>query len=86
MTPVDRHIGRRIRGKRRALGLSKDFLARQLGIEARQVEAYERATERVPSKHLVRLSEIFGVPLSYILPAVHDPAFDPFMALEHQVN
>ena len=42
MTPNDRHIGRRIRGKRRALGLSEDFLARQLGIEARQIEAYER--------------------------------------------
>jgi transcriptional regulator with XRE-family HTH domain len=86
MTPDDRHIGRRIRGKRRALGLSEDVLARQLGIEARLIEAYERATERVPSDHLVRLSEIFGVPLSYILPAAHDPAFAPSMAREHQAN
>jgi transcriptional regulator with XRE-family HTH domain len=86
MTPDDQHIGRRIRGKRRALGLSEDSLARQLGIEARQIEAYERATERVPSKHLVRLTEIFGVHLSYILPATHDPAFDPVVARGNQVN
>jgi hypothetical protein len=32
------------------------------------------------------LSEIFGVPLSYILPTAHDPAFAPSMAREHQAN
>jgi transcriptional regulator with XRE-family HTH domain len=65
---MDRHVGRRIRGKRRALGLSEDTLARELGIESGQIEAYERATEHVPSDHLARLSEVLGVPVSYFLP------------------
>jgi transcriptional regulator with XRE-family HTH domain len=65
---VDQHIGRRIRGKRRALGLSEDRLAKALGVDAGRVVAYERGTERVPSEHLVRLSEIMEVPLSYFFP------------------
>ena len=73
MTPVDLHVGRRIRGKRRALGLSVDTLAGALGVEASRIEAYERGTERVPPDHLVRLSEILGVPVSYLVPAKSRP-------------
>jgi transcriptional regulator with XRE-family HTH domain len=52
-----------------ALGLSEDLLAQALGIDPDWIEAYERATQRVPSEHLGRLSEVFGVPLSYFFPA-----------------
>lgn len=69
MAPLDLHVARRIRGKRRALGLSVDSLASALGVEAGLIEGYERATERVPSDHLIRLSEILDVPLSYFFPA-----------------
>jgi transcriptional regulator with XRE-family HTH domain len=68
VTPLDRHVGRRIRGKRRALGLTPDDLAKSLGIDAVTIAAYERGTERVPSEHLVRLSEIMDVALSYFFP------------------
>jgi transcriptional regulator with XRE-family HTH domain len=73
-TSVDLHIGRRIRGKRRALGLSEENLAVALGVEASRIANYERATERVPSEHLVRLSEILGVPISYFFPATPCPS------------
>ena len=69
VTVIDQHVGRQIRGKRRALGLSEDILAQALGIDSGRIEAYERATQRVPSEHLGRLSEVFGVPLSYFFPA-----------------
>ena len=68
-TPVDQHVGRRIRGKRRALGLSEENLATALGVETDRIAAYERALARVPSDHLIRLSEVLGVPLSYFFPA-----------------
>ena len=58
VTPVDQHVGRRIRGKRRALGLTEDDLAKALGVERGRIEAYERGPARVPSEHLIRLSEI----------------------------
>ena len=69
MTPVDQHVARRIRGKRRALGLSADSLAKALGVEPGRIAAYERAEEPVPSAHLARLSEILGVPLDYFFPS-----------------
>ncbi|HEY7576310.1 MAG TPA: helix-turn-helix transcriptional regulator [Acetobacteraceae bacterium] len=72
-TSADLHIGRRIRGKRRALGLSEESLAAALGVETGRITGYERATERVSSDHLVRLSEILEVPLSYFLPAAPCP-------------
>ena len=73
-TPVDLHIARRLRGKRRALGLSEESLATALGVEAGCIAKYERGAQRVPSDHLIRLSEIFGVPLSYFFPATRCPS------------
>ncbi len=73
MTPVDRHVGRRIRGKRRALGMSEQDLAKTLNIGVDRLRAYERGTERVPSEHLIRLSEMMEVPLSYFFPATPCP-------------
>jgi len=74
VTPVDQHVGRRIRGKRRALGLGVDDLAAALGVEASTIEAYEHGTERVPSELLIRLGEIMEVPLSYFFPATPCPS------------
>jgi transcriptional regulator with XRE-family HTH domain len=74
VTPVDRHVGRRIRGKRRALGLTEDDLAKALGIDQVRIRAYERGTERVPSEHMVRLSELMEVPLSYFFPTTPCPS------------
>ena len=73
MTPVDQHVARRIRGKRRALALTVDDLAKALGVDRSQVEAYERGTVRVPPEHLVKLSEFLGVPVSYFFPATPCP-------------
>jgi transcriptional regulator with XRE-family HTH domain len=70
---VDRHIARRLRGKRLALGLSEDQLAHAIGVEVDRIEAYEHAAERVPSDHIVRLSEILDVPLSYFFPTIPCP-------------
>lgn len=73
MTPVDQHVGRRIRGKRRALAFTVGDLAKALGVDPSQVEAYERGTTRVPPEHLTRLSEFLGVPVSYFFPATPCP-------------
>jgi transcriptional regulator with XRE-family HTH domain len=66
---VDQHIGRRIRGKRRALAMSVDDLAKALVVDAGVIEAYERATLRVPPDHLIKLGELLGVSPSYFFPA-----------------
>jgi transcriptional regulator with XRE-family HTH domain len=73
MTPVDRHIGRRIRGKRRALGLTEDELAKALKVGHETIEAYERASVRVPSEHVIKLGDILGVSVSYFFPMTPCP-------------
>ena len=73
MTPVDQHIGRRIRGKRRALDLTEDDLAKALGVECETIEAYERASVRVPSEHVIKLADILGVSVSYLFPTTSCP-------------
>ena len=73
MTPVDRHVARRIKGKRLALGLAKDDLAAAVGIGPELLDAYEQATARVPAEQLVRLGEFFGVPISYFFPSDRSP-------------
>jgi transcriptional regulator with XRE-family HTH domain len=73
MTPVDHHVGRRLRGKRRALGLSGDDLAKALSVGRDTIDAYERATARVPSEHLIRLAELLGVSVSYFFPTTPCP-------------
>jgi transcriptional regulator with XRE-family HTH domain len=64
---IDERIGRRIRGKRRALGLSQEQVADTLGVTSATVEAYERATLCVPPGHLIKLAEIFDVSVSFFV-------------------
>ncbi len=73
MTPVDQHVARRIRGKRLALGLTKDDLASAVGIAREWLDAYEQATARVPAEQLILLSEFLGVPVSYFFPSDNNP-------------
>jgi transcriptional regulator with XRE-family HTH domain len=73
MTPIDQHVGRRIRGKRRALGLTEDELAKALGVGCDTIEAYERAGARVPSEHLIKLADLLGVSVSYFFPTTPCP-------------
>ena len=68
MTSVEQHVARRLRGKRRALGLSVEALAKALGVDPCLIEAYERATTPVPHEHLTQLCAVLQVPLSYFLP------------------
>jgi transcriptional regulator with XRE-family HTH domain len=73
VTSIDQHVGRRIRGKRRALALTQEDLAKALGVDGHRIEAYERGTEPVPQEHLIRLSGVLGVSVDYFYPAVPPP-------------
>jgi transcriptional regulator with XRE-family HTH domain len=74
MTPVDQHVGRRIKGKRRALGLTEGDLAKALSVGHDTIEGYERASTRVPSEHLIKLAEFLGVSVSYFFPTTPCPS------------
>jgi transcriptional regulator with XRE-family HTH domain len=74
LTRVDQHVSRRLRGKRRALGMSEDDLAKVIGAECTVIEDYEHARIRVPPEHLTQFSEFLDVPISYFFPATPCPS------------
>ena len=51
-SPIDVHVGGRVRLRRRALGLSQQVLARALGLTFQQVQKYELGTNRVSASKL----------------------------------
>lgn len=64
-TPVDAHIGQKIRTRRNLLGLSQTELADSAGITFQQVQKYEKGTNRVGASRLQQFSDALGVPPSY---------------------
>ena len=54
---VDRHIGARLRERRRALGLSQAQLAARMGFTPPQINRYEHGTTRLSGSGLWRAAQ-----------------------------
>jgi transcriptional regulator with XRE-family HTH domain len=65
VTPVDVHIGQKIRTRRILLGLSQTELADGARITFQQIQKYERGVNRVGAGRLQQFSDALGVPPSY---------------------
>jgi transcriptional regulator with XRE-family HTH domain len=63
--PVDRHVGLRIRMRRKELGISQERLAESIGLTFQQVQKYERAANRVSASKLWEMSRALATPISY---------------------
>ena len=64
-SPVDVHVGARIRLRRTLLGMSQERLGDALGLTFQQVQKYERGINRVGASRLFDLSRILDVPISF---------------------
>ena len=62
-------IGEKIKGRRKALGMSQEKLAEQLGVTFQQVQKYERGTNRVGGSRMVQIAAALNVPPSWFFPA-----------------
>ena len=69
-TPVDAHIGLKIRARRNLLGLSQTELADAAGITFQQIQKYEKGANRVGASRLQQFSDALGVPPSYFFEGV----------------
>lgn len=54
--PIDVEVGRRIRLRRKALGLSMQALGDHIGVSYQQCEKYEKGANRVSASMLVRIA------------------------------
>lgn len=63
--PVDRHVGRRIKLRRRLLKLRQRDLCRQTGLSTRGLQGYENGREPATTRVLYALGGALGVPLTF---------------------
>ena len=64
-SPIDVHVGSRIRLRRTLLGMSQERLGEALGLTFQQVQKYERGVNRVGASRLYDLSRVLDVPISF---------------------
>jgi transcriptional regulator with XRE-family HTH domain len=65
MDEIDMHLGRRLRRRRRLLGLTQQELAQACGVRFQQIQKYECAANRMSAARLWQLAEVLEVPVSY---------------------
>jgi transcriptional regulator with XRE-family HTH domain len=63
--PVDRHVGLRIRMRRKELNMSQEKLAESLGLTFQQVQKYERAANRVSASKLFEIARALNTTVAY---------------------
>jgi transcriptional regulator with XRE-family HTH domain len=62
---IDLHVGKRLRRRRRLLGLTQQHLAESVGIRFQQIQKYECGANRVSASRLFELAEALDVPVQY---------------------
>ncbi|GAB4576018.1 MAG: helix-turn-helix transcriptional regulator [Rhodothalassiaceae bacterium] len=93
---VDVYVGKRIRERRKIMGMTQQNLAAELGLSFQQVQKYERGSNRVGAGKLVQLSRALDVPVSYFFEDIEDvrqkdietaerPVIDPHILSHAQV-
>ncbi len=65
ISPIDVHVGARVRMRRTLLGMSQTTLGDVLGLSFQQVQKYEKGTNRMGSSRLFDLSRVLDVPVEY---------------------
>ncbi|HEV2532442.1 helix-turn-helix domain-containing protein [Phenylobacterium sp.] len=63
--PVDRHVGLRIRMRRKEMGFSQERLADAVGVTFQQIQKYERAANRVSASKLWELAQALKIGIGY---------------------
>ena len=78
---LDIAIGRRIRERRRALGMSQVALAEAVGVTFQQIQKYERGSNRISFSRLVEVAEALNCQLGVLAEGLDASA--PVDQLEH---
>jgi transcriptional regulator with XRE-family HTH domain len=77
LSDVSRQVGRRLRARRRALGLTQGELARAVGISYQQFQKYEKGHNALSPYRLSRLARALDVPIHYFFLEWDSPAPPP---------
>ena len=64
-SPIDVHVGSRVRLRRTLLGMSQERLGEALGLTFQQVQKYERGVNRIGASRLFDLARVLDVPIGF---------------------
>jgi transcriptional regulator with XRE-family HTH domain len=70
---IDIHLGKRLRRRRRLLGLTQQQLAGACGVRFQQIQKYECGANRISAARLWQLSEALQVPVAYFYDGLTEP-------------
>jgi transcriptional regulator with XRE-family HTH domain len=73
-SPIDVHVGARIRQRRTLLGMSQEKLGDALNLTFQQIQKYERGTNRVGASRLYDLCRVFDVTADFFFEGL--PSFE----------
>ncbi len=65
ISPVDVHVGARLRVRRTLLGMSQTTLGEAIGLTFQQVQKYENGTNRISASRLFDLARVLDVPIQH---------------------
>ncbi len=65
ISPVDVHVGARLRQRRTLLGMTQTNLGNAIGLSFQQMQKYERGANRISASRLFALSRVLDVPVEY---------------------
>src|SRR5215472_12430765 len=70
--PIDRHVGLRIRLRRKELNISQERLAESIGLTFQQIQKYERAANRVSASKLFEMARALSTNIGYFYEGLPD--------------
>ena len=76
-SPIDIHVGSRMRIRRMALGMSQEKLARGLGLTFQQVQKYEKGANRMGSSRLQHAADVLGVAVPFFFEGAGGGLYQP---------
>ncbi len=71
-TDIDLHLGKRLRRRRRLLGLTQQQLADSVGIRFQQIQKYECGANRISASRLWQLATALQSPVTYFYDGLSD--------------
>jgi transcriptional regulator with XRE-family HTH domain len=76
-SPIDIHVGSRMRMRRMALGMSQEKLATALGLTFQQVQKYEKGANRMSSSRLQQAADVLGVAAAFFFEGAGGGPYQP---------
>jgi len=71
-TEIDALVGKRMRERREALGISQGRLGRHLGLNFSQIQKYEKGANRIGAGRLLQITAYLGVAPGYFFEGISD--------------